>query len=91
MPLRFGDLTDDEADDGEEGAEEGREHEELEAVNDSFVVESSHLAHRGKNAALDADVVENFPHHVAEEEEVNSSGDGAEDDESHLLFRGEIK
>lgn len=85
LPLRFGDLPEDEADDGEEGADECGKHEELETVNDAFIMETAHLAHGREDAALNANVVKDLPHHVAEEEEVNGGGYGTEHDERHLM------
>lgn len=45
----------------------------------------AHLTHRRKNAALDADVTEDLPHHVTKEKEVNGGGDGAKNNKGHLV------
>lgn len=88
VPSRLGDLTEHEPDDRQKGAEQGGQHQELEAVDDAFVVEASHLAHGRQHAPLNADIVEDFPDHVAEEQEVDGSWDRTQNNERHLV-RGE--
>lgn len=78
-------MTENEANHGEESAEQCCQHEELEAVDDALVVQSPQLAHRWQDAALYADVIKHLPDHVAQEEEINSSGDGSQSDKSHLV------
>lgn len=84
LPLRFGDLTENKADDSQESAEKRSQHEKLEAVNNSLVVESTHFTHGRQYAALYANIVENLPHHETEKEEVNGGWDGAQHNECHL-------
>ena len=84
LPLTFGDLSKDKADNSEESTKQSCQHEELEAVDDSFVVETTSRRHCGQNSTFHADVAEYFPNHVAQEEEVNSSRNSSQDDESHL-------
>lgn len=47
-------------------------------------MKATHFAHRWQDTALDADVAEDFPDHVAEKKEVNSGWDCSEEYESHL-------
>lgn len=65
VPSRLGDLTEDKPDDGQKGAKQGRQHQKLEAVDYALVMQTAQFAHRRQHASFNADIVEDFPDHVA--------------------------
>lgn len=65
--------------------EQGGRHQELEAVNDSLVVQTTCLGHGRQTRPLQADVAEDAPDHVAQKEEVDAGRDSSHDDEGQLV------
>ena len=84
LPKGVGDLSENESNNCEKCANKSGQHEKFEAINYSFVVQTTHFAHRWENAALDAYVAENLPDHVAQEEEINRCWNRSEENEGNL-------
>lgn len=73
LPLSLGNLSQDEPDDGESSTQQRRQHQELEAIYDSFVVQAAGTRHARQRRTFHADVHEYLPHHVAQENEIDYS------------------
>lgn len=79
-------LPKDESNDSHGSAKKSGQHQEFEAVNDAFVVQTAGSRHARQAGSLGADVAEHLPDHVAEEQKVDTRRDTSQNDESQLML-----